>query len=139
MATPEPSTTLLPARFQPLVACATGACLLAAAAWLVSAGGFTGGLVAYDAAPAAPAPFTIDVNAADAVELAQLPGLGPAMARRIVDHRRDRGPFPTIESLLDVPGIGAATLARMRPHLRPLQPAATDLAPTETAPFQADR
>lgn len=133
MASPEP-TTLLPSRFQPLLAGATGLGLLAAAAWMVSAGGFTGGLVTYDDAPTRPAAFTVDVNAADAVELAQLPGLGPTMARRIVDHRRDRGPFITIDSLLDVPGIGATTLARMRPHLRPIDPTATAAPPANPAP-----
>lgn len=131
MATPDPTTALLPMRFQPLLAFGTGLGLLAAAAWMVSAGGFSGGLVAYDDPPVLPAPFAVDVNAADDVELAQLPGLGPAMARRVVDHRRDRGPFPAIESLLDVPGIGAATLARMRPHLRPIPSAA---APAPHAP-----
>lgn len=144
MATPEPHTSLLPMRFQPLLACGTGLGLLAAAAWWVSAGGFTGGLVAYDDPPVLPAPFAVDVNAADDVELAQLPGLGPAMARRVVDHRRDHGPFTAIESLLDVPGIGAATLERMRPHLRPIEPAAggspqTAAPAVPDAPSQADR
>lgn len=121
----EPRPPLLPARVQPLLAVATGGCLLAAAAWMVAVGGFSGGLVDVDAAPARPAPFTLDVNAADAVELAQLPGIGPATARRIVDHRREHGPFPSSESLLDVPGVGPATLLQMRPYLRPLPPGPT--------------
>ena len=104
------------------MAVATGGCLLAAAAWMIAVGGFSGGLVDVDAAPARPAPFTLDVNAADDVELAQLPGIGPATARRIVDHRLRHGPFGSIEALLDVAGIGPATLLQMRPYLRPLPP-----------------
>ena len=62
----------------------------------------------------------LDINTADADELAQLPGLGPTIAARIIDHREAHGPFHAPEALLDVPGIGAATLAAIRPHLRPL-------------------
>jgi competence protein ComEA len=43
------------------------------------------------------------------------------MARRIIDHRREHGPFAELDGLLDVPGIGPATLDAMRPHLRPIR------------------
>jgi competence protein ComEA len=69
----------------------------------------------------------VNVNTAGVEELAQLPGLGPATARRLVDHRRQHGPFARLDDLLDVPGIGPATLAAIRPHLRPI-------APRETTP-----
>lgn len=98
--------------------------LAAMAAWYVASGGLSGGLVHHDAPPPATALFTVDLNAADAVELAQLPGLGPATAARIVEHRRMHGPFTSSEGLLDVPGIGAVTLERLRPHLRPVVPSA---------------
>jgi competence protein ComEA len=65
----------------------------------------------------------VDLNAADTTELAQLPGLGPATAARIVEHRRTHGPFASIDGLLDVPGIGAVTLDGLRAHLRPIAPA----------------
>jgi competence ComEA-like helix-hairpin-helix protein len=117
---PDTAHPLLPARMQPLLAVILAACLAGSAAWYVAVGGLGGGLVHHDAAPVRPAAFTVDINAADEAELAQLPGLGPATARRIVDRRRDVGPFATIESLLDVPGIGPATLEGMRPHLRPV-------------------
>jgi len=111
----------LPARSQPLIALLVAAGLTAGAVWFVAAGGLSGGLVDHDAAPIIDGRFTVNVNAADETELAQLPGLGPAMARRIIDHRREQGPFATLDGLLDVPGIGPATLAAMRPHLRPIR------------------
>ena len=117
---PEP---LIPARSQPLIAGLLACSLALAAAWMLLAGGFSGGLVDHDAPPQAPARFTVNINTATAVELAQLPGLGPALAQRIVDQRIEHGAFPSIEALLEVPGIGAITLSELRPHLRPhLQP-----------------
>ena len=112
---------LLPARSQPLIAAAVAVGLAAMAVWFVAGGGLRGGLVHHDAPPVPAGPgFTVNVNTAVATELAQLPGLGPATAQRIVAHRRDHGPFASLEGLLDVPGIGPATLEQMRPHLRPL-------------------
>jgi competence protein ComEA len=60
----------------------------------------------------------VTVNTASAVELETLPGVGPVMAGRIVSHREQNGPFTAVEDLLDVPGIGEATLARLRPLIR---------------------
>ena len=110
----------LPRRTQPVIALVVALCLAGMAAWYVAAGGLHGGLVDHDAPPAVPLRFTVDLNSAGTVELSQLPGVGPALARRLVDHRDIHGPFQTPESLLDVPGVGEATLARLRPHLRPL-------------------
>lgn len=56
----------------------------------------------------------IDLNGATAAQLESLPGVGPVLAERIVSHRTERGPFQTVEDLLDVPGIGEAKLAQMR-------------------------
>ena len=114
------SRPLVPARSQKLVAAVVAACLAGSVAWFVAVGGFGGRLVHHDAPPSAIAHFSVDINEAGEAELAQLPGLGPATARRIVDQRRERGPFATLDALLDVPGIGPATLDRMRPHLRPV-------------------
>jgi competence ComEA-like helix-hairpin-helix protein len=114
---------LLPARAQPLFAAAVGCALAALAVWYVAAGGLRGGLVHHDAPPPVGKGFTVNVNSAPATELAQLPGLGPATAARIVDHRQTHGPFASVEALLDVPGVGPATLDRMRPHLRPIRAA----------------
>jgi competence protein ComEA len=56
----------------------------------------------------------IDVNSAPAVELEKLPGVGPALAKRIVDFREKNGPFGSVNDLLKVQGIGEKSLARFR-------------------------
>jgi competence ComEA-like helix-hairpin-helix protein len=59
----------------------------------------------------------LDPNLVDAVELARLPGVGPALSDRMVAFRNDRGWIHSADDLLDVAGIGASTLERLRPHL----------------------
>jgi len=61
----------------------------------------------------------VDLNRADAKELATLPGVGPKLARRILAHRRRRGPFRRPADLLAVRGIGHRILARLRARLQP--------------------
>jgi competence ComEA-like helix-hairpin-helix protein len=58
------------------------------------------------------------VNLADSTKLRALPGVGKVMAGRILELRRNQGPFHSPEDLLQVPGIGPKTLAKMRPLLR---------------------
>ena len=60
---------------------------------------------------------TIDLNCADAAALELLPGVGPALARRIVEHRAAAGPFRSIDALDAVRGVGPKKLAAMRPLL----------------------
>ncbi len=59
----------------------------------------------------------VNVNTATAEELEQLPGVGEARARAIVDLRKEKGGFQTVEQLMQIKGIGSATLDRLRPHL----------------------
>ena len=59
----------------------------------------------------------IDPNTADVETLQELSGIGPALAARIVAHRDSAGPFRSAEDLLAVPGIGPATLERIRARL----------------------
>ena len=59
----------------------------------------------------------VDPNRADAAELASLPGIGPALAQRIVEERA-RGPYKSVDDLLRVNGIGEKTLAKLRPRMR---------------------
>ncbi len=61
--------------------------------------------------------YRVDLNAANAVELQQLPGIGPQLAERIVAERATRGAFATPRELLRVRGIGEKTLARILPHI----------------------
>ena len=60
----------------------------------------------------------LDLNAATAAELERLPGIGPALAGRIVAYRDSVGRFRTVEELDSVKGIGPAMLARLTPLLR---------------------
>jgi competence protein ComEA len=66
---------------------------------------------------ASPAPATIDINTADAAALETIPGIGPVLAAAIVQHRDENGPFPSVDALLDVSGIGPATLESMRAYV----------------------
>ncbi len=66
----------------------------------------------------APAPLAIDLNSAGADELSLLPGVGPALAARIVEDRQARGPFRSIEELDRVRGVGPALLRGVRPFAR---------------------
>ena len=57
---------------------------------------------------------TVNINTASASELEKLPGIGPALAQRIVEYRDSHGPFASVDSLTDVPGIGKAKLEGLR-------------------------
>jgi competence ComEA-like helix-hairpin-helix protein len=59
----------------------------------------------------------VDLNQASAAGLLRLSGVGPALADRIVADRLRRGPFPTVESLVRVKGIGPKTLEKLRPFI----------------------
>jgi competence protein ComEA len=54
----------------------------------------------------------LDLNAATAAELDALPGVGPVLAQRIVDYRKQK-PFTSVDQLDDVPGIGPARAAEL--------------------------
>ena len=63
---------------------------------------------------ASPGQGQVNINTADAGELERLPGIGPALAQRIVDYRREHGRFGAVEDLTDVPGIGPAKLRALK-------------------------
>lgn len=63
---------------------------------------------------AAAADGRVRVNTAGVEDLQRLPGVGPVLAMRIVEHRDRHGPFAVVEDLLDVPGIGEGKLAALR-------------------------
>jgi len=64
------------------------------------------------------APGPVDLNQASAAELDGLPGIGPATAAAIVDHREQNGPFASVEDLEAVRGIGPAKLDALRDLVR---------------------
>jgi competence protein ComEA len=57
----------------------------------------------------------VNVNTATETELEGLPGVGPVLAAAIIAYRTEHGPFPTVDALDDVSGIGPATLDQLRP------------------------
>ncbi len=64
--------------------------------------------------PARIVEFPVDINTADTFALEALPGIGPALARRIVEYREENGPFQSIDDLDYVSGIGPAKLNSLR-------------------------
>jgi len=56
----------------------------------------------------------VNINTADAAELATLPGIGEVLADRIIDYREAYGAFVIIEQITDVPGIGEKLLESIR-------------------------
>lgn len=60
----------------------------------------------------------LDLNRAGETDLIRLPGIGPALARRILSFRNDHGRFARVDDLRKVRGIGPRTLERIRPLVR---------------------
>lgn len=59
----------------------------------------------------------LSLNRADANQLEELPGIGPATAKKIVDFRNSIGSFSSVEQLLEVPGIGPKLFEQIREQL----------------------
>ena len=67
--------------------------------------------------PATTASGAVNLNTADQVELETIPGIGPVTASAIIAYRTEIGQFDSIDQLLDVTGIGPATLESMRAYI----------------------
>jgi competence protein ComEA len=65
----------------------------------------------------APASGKININLATAAELDSLPGIGPALAGRIVAYREQHGPFASLEELSNVDGISVRMVDELRDRL----------------------
>lgn len=60
----------------------------------------------------------ININRATSSQLDSLDGIGPVIARRIIEYRKSNGPFATIEDLQKVSGIGVAKFATIKSKIR---------------------
>jgi competence protein ComEA len=81
----------------------------------------------------------INLNRACATDLAAVPGLGPALAQRIVTYRQAHGPFKKMDDLAEVSGITPRSLAKLKPYLglggpEPLMPRDWQAAMTSSKP-----
>ena len=80
--------------------------------------------VAGPAAPAGPVgpAAPLDLNTATLEQLQELPGVGPVLARRILDHRTENGLFRTVDQLQDVNGIGERRFADLKGRVHVTRP-----------------
>lgn len=69
-------------------------------------------------APSSSDDAVVDLNTADQAALETLPGIGPALAARILAWRDEHGRFTAVEDLLDVSGIGDGRFAELRERVR---------------------
>lgn len=59
----------------------------------------------------------VNINSADSSQLSLLPRVGPSVAQRIVDYRKENGPFKKAEDLMLVQGIGDKTFQLIKPYV----------------------
>ena len=105
---------------QAVAAVITAGSLIAILGWCLWQGQLRGRLIDIERAEPIAIDFKIDINVAEWPELTLMPGIGPALAKRIVADREAKGPFREVTELRRVRGIGPGTLEGMRPYLLPL-------------------
>jgi competence protein ComEA len=125
--TKPPHPWLLRRADQAAVAGLALAALVALACYWTAQGGWRRRLIEIDREPPRQAQFLVDLNTARWAELAQLPGIGEGLARRIVESREREGPFVDHDDLRRIRGIGPKTMEQLRPYLRPM-PGAENVA-----------
>ncbi len=75
------------------------------------------GLIEFKDIPSRKVAYEVDINSAPWPEFANLPGIGEKLARQIVSHREQFGPFESTQQLTDISGIGRSKLAAILPFL----------------------
>lgn len=78
----------------------------------VSAGGATGAVSEQQGSAE-----MVNVNTADEQAMQNLPGVGPAKAKAIIQYRDEHGPFSSLDELTNVSGIGDKSLEKMKPNM----------------------
>ena len=106
--TPRETNTLI-------VLAVVGWCIALLAFW--NSGGFVGQLIEWDIQPIHQRQHQVDINRATLRDFELLPGIGPVIARRIVESRIDHGVFKSVEDLDRVHGIGRKTIENLRDFL----------------------
>ena len=71
-------------------------------------------------------PQPVDLNRATAADFDQLPGVGPVLAKRMVDYRKSVGRFHAVEDLRAVKGIGKKKLDQLKPFVIVVRPGMQD-------------
>jgi competence protein ComEA len=84
---------------------------------LVPRAGDSGAATSGQTGPSPTAP--IDLNTATVEQLDTLPGVGPVTAQKIVDYRREHGPFTSVDQLDAISGIGPTRIENLRRHVVP--------------------
>lgn len=68
----------------------------------------------------------VNLNTATAADLQKLPGIGPAVAERIIEQRQKLGGFKKVEDLMTVRGIGEKTFLKLKPLITVAPPKTTE-------------
>ena len=96
-------------------------CISSAIALVFVLAGLSNAANAQSSAPKTPPPADqsspaqqLNLNTATAADLAKLPGIGPAVAARIVEYRQKNGGFKKAEELMNVKGIGEKTFLKLK-------------------------
>lgn len=142
---PKPPPPVAPPAPTPIAPTPTGAVgnshvalglLLALTLGLIAYRGYGTG---FGAKPTESMPVALtDLNRAGRAELEQVPGLGPALAKQIDDHRRVKGAFKSIDELRQVKGVGPATFDKVRPFLL-VEPSGLSQEPQSPEPLVLER
>jgi DNA uptake protein ComE-like DNA-binding protein len=66
----------------------------------------------------ASSPSTVNINSADSATFIRLKGIGPVTAHKIIERRKIKGPFTSIDQLLDIPRFPKKAFYLLRQHLR---------------------